>query len=328
MNCNRAAAAFKTVARFSAATVIFFFCSSAASAEEKNGDWDFFITPLTGMQYGTLNEYVFEKDSSGDWQKLSELDWDIKPRWYMGVSVTGGWRFISLSGYCSFAFPGRCGSMYDSDWIELNNVKNDYSISENTLSKEYSFGGRITAHWKPLRLFGFSLYTACDYDYGAFKAQNGYGWYGDENVSYDSADAAAVSLLGIDYFRETVTVWTGCTLLYTPSSHLGFGLQFAAAPYTYVNSLDHHYGGYYYRDIMYGVFSSLQTELTVSYMFTQQISLSLAAKYTLINTLTGSDYISTSENGTYYYESGVRAGAGGNYADIQLALTYRPLLQK
>jgi|WetSurMetagenome_2_1015567.scaffolds.fasta_scaffold94579_2 hypothetical protein len=339
MNCNRAAAVFKTAARlFSAVTIIFFFCSTIAAAEKKYNDWSFSIIPLAGMHYGTLNEYVFEKDSNGNQQKLSELNWDIKPFWYMGASVTGSGRFISLSGYCSFAFSGRCGSMYDSDWLELNNLKNNYSISENILSKAYSLGGRIAAHWKPLRLFGFSLYTASDYEYGAFKAQNGYGWYGDsdrsatkKNVSYDSADAqymASGSLLGINYFRETVTIWTGCTLLYTPFSHLSFELQFAAAPYTYVNSLDHHCGGYYYRDIMYGVFSSLQTGLTVSYICTQKISLSLAAKYTLINTLTGSDYISTSENGTYYYASEVLAGAGGNYADIQLALTYRPFQRK
>mgnify|MGYP002508883939 CR=1 FL=1 len=77
-------------------------------------------------------ESVFEKKNN-EYKKLSHLNWQHLNNVYLGGNVTFSFWDFDLSVSAAGFIPKRSGTMDDSDWINLDSVKNIYSISENYL---------------------------------------------------------------------------------------------------------------------------------------------------------------------------------------------------
>lgn len=324
--------------RFLILSAVLIFSGISASA----GDWHFSAEPLFGIRYGTLGEYVYEPDTNGDYQKLSELIWDIKPSWYYGGKVSFGWRGISISGYASGFVAGRTGSMYDSDWqnIQINSdadTKTNYSISENTLTSSYKLGADASYTFYLDKYVSVQAIAAIDYMYTTMEARNGYGWYADKKTLIKNGITATTGyaytndnavyypsgmLLGIDYTRQDMLTWIGITNIITPVKQFTGTLSFFVSPYTYIQSLDHHYGGYYYIDIMSGFCSAYRIETSGAYNFTKNLAMQLSVSWLFSNVIRGDDYASTSESGPWTEESDIRSGADLNYCEISLSVRY------
>lgn len=316
------------------------FTFSAASASA--GDWHFSAEPLFGVRYGTLGEYVYTPDTSGSYQKLSELDWDMKPVWYYGGKASFGWRGISLSGYAAGSIPGRTGSMYDSDWqnITINgdaDTKTNYSISENTLTSSYKLGADVSYTFYLDKYVSVQAIAAVDYMYTKMEARNGYGWYADASTlgtsvgySYDSDNAIYFSsgeLRGVDYTREDMLTWIGVTNIITPFRQFTGTLSFFVSPYAYIQSIDCHYGNgsnNYYIDIMSGFCSAYKFETAGAYNFTKNFSLRLTVSWIFSGIIKGEDYYSTSQSGPWTKVSDVRSGADFNYGEASISMRYNP----
>ena len=103
----------------------------------------FSVEPLYFFEMGTLNEFVFAKDSLEQKYKLSELNWNVNNH-EIGMKAELGWKWIGLDTSFSFGIPGDSGYMYDSDWMHSTNhsMKTNLSKSEEYMNdaKTFSIG--------------------------------------------------------------------------------------------------------------------------------------------------------------------------------------------
>ena len=85
------------------------------------GAVEFFIEPKAGLVFGMVREIVYPVGLDTDNSYLSELRWDIKPAFMIGMS-TGFTTAKDLVFKVNFqgALPAKSGEMYDYDWLYLN----------------------------------------------------------------------------------------------------------------------------------------------------------------------------------------------------------------
>ncbi len=298
-------------------------------------NWHLSFEPLAGIKSGNIGEYLFYDDV-----KLSYLEWEEKPVWYTGGRITGEYKNISLSGYVTGSFPGRCGKMYDSDWTDLSDIKTDYSISENTLNSNINTGIALSCQFKPSVQFGLAPFIAFDFEYILLEARNGYGWYADKDTlngapyykhsthgySYDSDMAVyypSGSLLGIDYTRYTLCTWIGCTASIQLLNRLTFSIAPAFSPYIWIVSFDHHYGKGYYMDITDGWLAALKADFSVEYDFTKRFSAVFDCTLAKSRILYGNTYESSSgDSGSYRQLENYEGGASFSYISGSIGLRF------
>ncbi len=308
-------------------------------------DFHLSVEPLFGMKYGELDEYVFLKECSYASDKLSELNWEIKPLLYTGAQVSGSYRAWELSLKGTVALPGKTGSMYDSDWLNIQytdaalaSYQTNYSESDNYLNSNYTWA--LVAGYRFWLTPHFSLksFFAFDYEYIDFTGTGGKYWYGNTigfdspqrygpyNDYRDSENCTTGTLSGdvIGYKRESSCLWLGGEALALFPHGLSGRLGFQLSPYIYTVSIDDHYmKGTEYADVCSGYFSALKLYATVDYAFTQQISLSLFGSYLFyFQPLRGNDYFKTIGSSSYTKSDDADGGASAHYADVSLSVKY------
>lgn len=88
-------------------------------------DHDFSAGVSLGLLSGKTKEIVYLNNVNKD--KLSQLDWDIKPLIYVGLDLRYSWqkseRNIGLfsNALLKFGMPGKSGTMEDRDWFDSFN---------------------------------------------------------------------------------------------------------------------------------------------------------------------------------------------------------------
>ncbi|MBC6720628.1 omptin family outer membrane protease [Treponema sp. Marseille-Q4130] len=296
--------------------------------------WSVAVTPLFSVEYGTIDEFVYKKDVDGNYKKISELDWDIKPALYFGGAVGVLWKALSIQGFARGAVPMRSGNMEDSDWKTLTDLKTTYSIHKNMLASSYAFGGQISYAFQIADTFAIRPFCGVDYSRIAFKARNGRAWEGYDilthtGVAWNDPTAKPYVPLGIDYTREEVHTWFGVSFDTFFNNKFTLALSFAFAPYTYIQALDHHYGGSgtssdrYFADILHGWFSSYRFGAEAVYAFNKNISLSLAFSWMLTRRIRGATYEATRPTGSWHGTDDAEGGASRSTGEISLGCTYR-----
>ena len=293
-------------------------------------DWSVSVTPFFSVEYGTIGEFVYKKDASGDYKKISDLDWDIKPALYFGGAVGASRKALSIRGFARGAVPMRSGDMEDSDWKTLTDLKTTYSVHKNTIASSYAFGGRISYAFHIADSFSISPFTGVDYTYIALKARDGRAWEGYDalthtGVAWNDPAAKPYVPLGIDYTREEVHTWFGVSLDTVFNNKFTFALSFALSPYVYIQALDHHYGGSgtYFADILHGWFSAYRFGAEAVYSFNKNISLSLSLSWTLTRRIRGATYNANSPTGPWHKSGDAEGGASRSTGEISIGCTYR-----
>ncbi len=326
--------------------LLFFILTTAGITQEKNSsdssssstkNWSLSIEPLVGIRYGYIGEHLYYY-SDGEYKRLSYLEWDMKPLFLYGGNISARYKKIGFSAYVKSAAPIRCGSMQDSDWMDLDDTKNDYSISENTLNALIEAG--CTAHYNfhPYTWIAFGPEFSFDYNYISFSAENGYGWYGDSsnsngngNVSYDSDDATYYPsgyLCGISYNRTSFYTWLGITSTFTPFEKWSFGFSSAVAVYSFEYAYDHHDASSpsqegYYLDEVEAFFSRCKATISAQLDITKQVAVKLSILgfigWPVQGTTYEAPYDDTSNsNPVYYVLSGYEGGTSIYYAECDL----------
>jgi len=265
------------------------------------------IQPLFSVQKRNLNEYVFAEDNTGTYRKLSCLEWNNGMSFSIGAKLEVSWHGFFVSVHDIEALRGRHGAMYDSDWLELDEVKNSYSVSDNSLRSSFTLGVE-TGYEFPSGYFSFTPFTAFDYDYLSMKASDGYGWYGGtaysrttENVPYDSKDAKYFrqgELRSIDYAVLMYTLWTGLDISFRPFSSIELGIRGAVSPYLFIDAYDCHEGGYRYHDQIQGFFSAYRYSVSAAYHFCRNWSVKMEYSWGICRTVYGTDSCSETGKGT------------------------------
>ena len=308
-------------------------CSMAAYAAS---DFVVSLAAFGGVRHGAAIEQLLEKDSDGIFKRKSELLWEFDSCYYLGGTADVCWNVLHATAYAAGFLPKQSGNMYDSDWMNLDSVKNDYSISENAIGRGSFFtGGHIGAEFPLLRWLRIEPHIALEYEYFYFNARNGYGWYGDwrysatkKDVPWNSPYAQAIPagrLYGIDYDRETLFTWTGLSLHFLPLHALETGISVLAAPFVYFDSIDHHHdrdGGHFYYDELFGIFKAGRLNCFVQLNISHCFAVRTAVGFTKIWECEGRTLHSTSKSGPYAETRNYHSGGAAEYADISLALVY------
>jgi len=318
--------------------LIIFFCFTDKAFSQIH----FEITPLYQLKNGCLNELVFAIFDD-DVYKLSELNWNIKNISYIGGKVGLSYKWFKLESSMMGAFSKESAKMYDSDWQSLPanpEMKTTFSISENTLNHNFTFDSKAIFAPQITDWFQTGIFLQYTLDQIQFSARNGYGWYGSyrysqisQDVPYDSEYAkffAVGSLQGIDYYRVTKSFNLGLLFNFIIFDNLQIKLEATVSPFTFIQSLDHHYSPSsmesYYRDEIKSSFAFYTFGTELKYRLIDNIFLGCGFSYYYIKEKKGDTYSKQEKHGytdmifkdldEYYPDSSSLSGASGKWYTI------------
>lgn len=297
-----------------------------------DGAWHLEVEPLCGFRYGMLGEYVYYDANTKD--KLSELQWDVKPLFYVGGKISGGWKGLCLSATVKGMIPSQCGELRDSDWLQdagyktgNRSIKTNYSVSENHLDSGISFSMDLKAKFYPSSWFAISPVIGFSMDYFKFSGKNGTAYYGKplsgSNYSYYSSDdvnnRVVSKLYGdvIKYERFDFYAWMGFETDFILTKRCNISFEAAISPYTSLQGLDSHLmRSLYFLDTSEANFSAFNCSLAVSIRANKTLSfaLNVLALYTK-ELKTTTSYISENSTSGPYIKTAPYDGASSKYFD-------------
>lgn len=327
--------------------LIFAFASVFPALSVPHGNFSLSVEPLFGMRCGQVDEYVFLKKSNFSDDKLSELNWEIKPELYYGLKVRGGWRGFFEESYLSAGIPVRTGRMMDSDWLNIeipdsdggNTVRTNYSESDNHLDYDISFGFKGGYEFQIREIFRIKPAIAFEYNNIKFTAKGGTAWYGKpssdtKKAPYypcvphgDSDEQNIIDFHGADvisYNRVSDCFWIGSDFSFELPHSFTIDTGFFTALYAYAISYDSHLlTGNDYADLTTGFFAAFKWNLGMTYAFNERHSVSLGASYFYMRVLRGDDYDKKSSEKIYNKSTYADGGAGAKYFDITLSYRFK-----
>lgn len=300
------------------------------SKPSKEKKIEFCIAPLCDVAFGTLGEYVFSENVYGEEKKLSQLNWDTNPVLSFGINCSVLWKWLVAEIYARGAIPMQCGKMDDSDWLDLDDVKNIYSVSDNFCASSFGVGANFSFLHKRSENFFIGAFLGIDFSYIAFESKNGYGWYGDSywggkgyNIPY--YEGTYHKIYSIDYTRYTLSLWLGTTMKIVPTKKFSFQLSFAISPYSYIFSIDHHHNRIpveYFLDILHGVFAAFKPSCRFDFFVTPAFSITLNGSWRVSDIVRGNSYYSYTGKAPWYKQE-ARGGMSFNQGSVSLSGTYR-----
>ncbi len=260
----------------------------------KEHEFHLFVEPAGYLVYGEQDEFVFWDDTKNSEGMVSKLEWQEKNVKLYGGKAGFSFDRLGAEFQMYSAIKGESGEMYDSDWLNYDNVKTHYSINQNTLESCFMLSFLTYFDFHPIRSFqGFSLSPTAEFAYKniLFSSENIEGWYGkykDGSYSaWDSSDAThypnqTSRLCGIDYEKISFYGFIGAQAkldLFRDKLHLAIGA--AVAPYVYTKIEDKHYSDIYrekyeyYKDYIDIFFKTFKGNFSTFFDINDIISLGL-----------------------------------------------------
>ena len=326
--------------RFFLSAAFIFFSFAAFAVDLK--DFSLYVEPLCGMKWGQINEYVFYNNSYFSRDKLSELNWEIKPEKYLGAKISGGWKNVFLETGIKIGIPERTGNMLDSDWQNIivpeenggNKYKTNYSKSKNFLKEDVEFSIKAGYSFRVREIFKIKPALAFDYQRVKFLGKDGTGWYGKSvgNTGgapyYHYSDTLHQTIKDfsgkdvIEYKRVSDYLWLGSDFSVNLPLNFEVNTGFFFAPYVYSVSFDKHFlKSVDYADLTPGYFAAFKWNFGLTYTIAERHSFLFNANYFFMRVLRGKDYSKSSSKDSYDLSNGSEGGAGGRWFD--LSLSYR-----
>jgi len=237
---------------------LFFLSFSAYSAAGQQGH-SLTLDFRTGFLYGTSYELLYEADWNS--QYVSELQWNIKPLWFTGLSVKYGYGLQESSYSTVFyaalgvklGFPMKTGTMEDRDWLTPTTTPGSLTLFSSHENKTKSAVIADLEAGMSLPLFdnlsiNFSL--GLSYMYFKFEGWNGYTQYGANNhiatqnnpyVPWDSSwPKESTNGLGIDYTQQWIIARGGVNFI-LDMDYFNAKVGVSLSPKTGCIAVDNHY---------------------------------------------------------------------------------------
>jgi outer membrane protease len=294
------------------------FCFAQGESTEK---WSFSAGTGLELLYGTAYEYVYEASTKN---KISELDWDIKP--LVSVTSVARARFdtneFSLS--CAAGFPGRTGIVTDSDWL-------NYSLGDTSTKTCFSESDAIAENMIDLCLswsYYFNVSPALDiksfvgyrYINIAWSMKGGWYQYADNinntNPPYDSyTTGTAGTYYGLltTYEQTYSALVMGLSAKWRMSRYLTAAAGIQAAPVLSATAIDNHVlRGLTFTDTMSGGYL-LEPDLALDWSPSSLITVHAHCKYSMIAGLRGDETVTAASN--VDSNEGLSAGQSVKYTD-------------
>ena len=299
------------------------------------------VEPLFGMKYGQIDEYVFLKASKQSSDKLSELNWEIKPELQYGIKIRGGWLGFFEESHFIAGIPMKSGQMLDSDWQNIqyatssggNEVKTNYSKSDNKLDYDISFGFKGGYEFRIFDIFRIRPAIAFEYQNIKFTGKNGSAWYGssksdggyypyDDTAHQETHDFSGQRV--ITYQRISDYLWLGSDFSLDLPINLSVTAGFFFAPYVYAISYDSHLlTKKDYADKTIDSFAAFKWNFGLEYKIYGRHSLALTASYFYMPVIRGSTYEKKSTQSSYTLSSVADSGAASSWFDLTLSYKFQ-----
>jgi hypothetical protein len=322
-----------------AALAVFVIIVSGFSyAEEQKSSYAFSVSAEAGILYGTSYEIVY--DSSSSQRYLSELQWNIKPLFFAGLSAELGPR-NPLDKFSFFAgleikagLPGKTGVMEDRDWLYPVTVPESLThfSSHETKTKAAFLADLAGGVSFPLgKTAALKLSLNVSYMYFKHEAWNGYTQYGPNSTNAASyvpwqPDWPKSDIPGLvaDYTQHWFIVSPAAALV-VPGKRVSFSVSIAASPAVVCIAFDNHFRAnppFLTHERMFGgIF--LEPEGNFFFAFSDSFGIGLSASYRYIDGTRGDRY-----DTKYYTENGtdtpwMKGIAGAGYRAFQGKAVFR-----
>jgi outer membrane protease len=266
--------------------------------------WSFSMGSGLEMLYGTAYEYVYDNVNGN---KMSELDWDIKPLLTLSSVARVKSGRIGLNLFCAAGFPGNTGNMTDSDWMNEGtaypNVKTNYSesaaiaehMTDLLISLSYDYPLSANLYLKPF--VGFRYLNI------AWQAKDGWLQYASNIANpsppYNSYTTGAVyNLYGLlSTYEQTYSGFIiGLSADWKISSDISLTAGIQASPLVSSSAIDNHVlRGLAFTDKMSGGYL-LEPDLAIDWSPREKISFMAHLKYSLISGLKGDETLTAGTN--------------------------------
>ena len=285
-------------------SVIIFFSSfsSLFALENKIANYfSFSINPRFEIASGLINEYVFDPACLNTDNKLSQLDWNIKPLAVFNLkSDFDIMKYGALSFSLSLAVPQRSDYMQDYDWENsigdqlgfpewLNdNPKENTSFSEHVnhidkyINYQVSLGGNI---YLPLEI-KITPYAAYYYEFIKFSSSQGYGLYKSYNYEVYPFIGKVIS-----YEQQINTFLFGINLKADTIPYTTININFNISPnMAKLNAIDYHITrGLAFNDRFNNV-TLINSDFTALYRFPKNHRAGFSARLQYIPLVKGDTY--------------------------------------
>ena len=314
--------------------------SSREGAGDGNIGYVFSIGQQFGYIYAQAVEIVYPIETAGKY--LSELLWDMKPLYYMGIQLELGLDDVIFSNL-SFktGFPGDSGIMEDRDWLSVENSDlTHYSKHTNRTNKlimiDFKNGASFPLTYiyiKPFINFSWMHFSFAGRD-GNARYSRGKKYDDDGNPIEDTSAYPSMFFPITDKpkeipFNGEVITYEQNWLLLAPGFTLGttilspftFDISFQISPLTYCAAVDNHLTtkAIYHDFTGFGLFLEGTGNVTFNWKF---IELALEFTYRYISDTKGDTY-QGSQSSDYVSLSTNKSGAGLSMMDLRLLFSLR-----
>lgn len=326
-----------TIRKIGFLVILAFLCHVPSEAQTHIGKsrFAFSITPLTGIIYGQVEEFLYKYTDSN--QFVSQLIWDLKPLFYLGLKADFGpsnpfeTSGFSALGSIKLGLPLKTGIMEDRDWNDdYADYLTHYSCHEAYIQKVDILADLSMGYsWRITDSLAFGTFFEFSYMYFSWLAKNGYYQYAEKvgghyNEWDESIEKKPVYGTGIRYIQQYFIFSPGLSLSIKISGLFSLKGAFNYTPLIYCEDRDDHYMA---NMVFYGYFSFgrfINSESSFIFTPLKNLEFSFSMAFRSIAGLRDITYYAITVNevpGPYIknYEGGVKYTA----IDLKLAARIR-----
>ncbi|MCL2185070.1 MAG: omptin family outer membrane protease [Treponema sp.] len=241
----------KTISFLQILVIIFFlflkinsvFCEdNEQKPVNKERNYSFSFGASVGLISGLAQEYVYVSNQKDN--LLSELLWDLKPVFYLGLNIdfcrsdllekTGFFSSLSFKA----GIPYDSGVIENRDWMNNSNRNELTHFSSHTnKTKEYFQTDVVIGVSIPvLKSFYLIPFISGSWMHFSFSGRNGNGnyiWYDPPEVSYQGQEV-------IRYKQDWLLIAAGLSIGTNILSPFAINISFQISPFTYCIARDDH----------------------------------------------------------------------------------------
>jgi len=309
-----------------------FVVNSAYCQETAEKKYGFSIAPQLGFIYGQALEFVYPVPGETKGEYLSELKWDMKNVFYLGVQADFGRvdPFSASGFFSSLSFkagiPSDSGIIENRDWMSTeNDGLTHFSSHTNRTAGFYILDAAAGVSLPVYSRFFAKPFVSGRWMRFSFTGRNGQGTYARPkgySTYYPIEDDPMTHK-----FENDVIKYKQDWFLFSPGISAGakisaftFGLSFQISLLSYCVSRDDHLTtkAVYLDYTRLGLF----LEPAASMSFTvRRMELLLEFAYLRIGNTRGETYINENDKG--YYRAFTKAGAGLSLLESRFLVRFR-----
>jgi len=294
----------------------YFFINPLFSQEAGKSDYKYSVSPQAGIVYGQVFEYVYPNPEKRETKAelLSELKWDMKPVFYLGLQlgfepadIMRGIGFFSSLSF-KLGIPKDSGIMEDRDWMfPANSELTRFSSHTNRTNGFYTLDAAAGISVPVGSIFCIKPFLSGSLMHFSFTGRDGYYEYGD----YNPPSKGTLSGNVINYQQSWLLVAAGFSVITNVFSPFTIDFSFQISPFTFCDALDEHI----MTKTFFSDFSSmglfLEPKLNLAFNM-KRIDLMLDVAYRHIGKTSGKSY---KKDNKYFEAIDNKGGAGVSLLD-------------